>query len=197
MPMSVLFGSAGFSSKLVISPPLHRDDTVFFRLVQRADIVDAEHRLILFAAKLAELLEALGKEIVARDHDEVAACRARPRLMQRLMSPIAPELVRVARRAVVDDLEGQLRVRCVVVVRPRLEVRGELAVRDHVDLLDPVDRREVVDHPFHHRLARDIEQRLGLRVRQRIEARRVAGGEDEDVHARGITPRQRGFQSDS
>lgn len=96
------------------------------------------------------------------------------------------ELVGVARGAVVDDGEGELRVRGVVGVGPLLEVGGELVVRDNEDLRDAGDGREVVNDPLHHRLAGDAEERLRFREREGIEACRVARGEDEDVHeARG------------
>ncbi len=71
----------------------------------------------------------------------------------------------------------------VVPVGPGLEIAGELVVGDDVHRADAVDRREVVEHPFDHRLARDIEQRLGFVEGERVEARGVTGGEDEDVHS--------------
>ena len=40
--------------------------------------------------------------------------------------PDRPQLVRIAGRAVIDDLEGELGVRLVVVIGPRLEIGGEL-----------------------------------------------------------------------
>ena len=93
-----------------------------------------------------------------------------------------PELVLVDGRAVVDDLELKPGPALVVAVGPRLEVGGELVVGHDVDRADVGDGREVVEHPFEHRLAGHVEERLGFVEGERVQARGVAGGEDEDVH---------------
>ena len=101
-----------------------------------------------------------------------------------------PELVGVVCGTVVDDLEAHPRLPCVVPVGPCLEVGGELVVGHDVDRANAFDGREVVQDPFDYRLAGHVEQRLGLVEGQRIQARGVAGGEDEDVLKRAGVQRK-------
>src|SRR5687768_9631234 len=76
---------------------------------------------------------------------------------------------------------------CAIVLSPALEVRGKFAVGNNVNFFDTLDWSQIVDHPFHHRLSRHIEQRFRFILRQRVKACCVTGSENEDVHAAGIT----------
>jgi hypothetical protein len=59
---------------------------------------------------------------------------------------------------------------------------GELGVRHDINAVNAADGREIVEHVLDHRLARDGQERLGLREGERIQARGVSGGKDDDFH---------------
>ena len=84
---------------------------------------------------------------------------------------------------VVDDGEIQLGLGGAIIVRPFLEMIGELGVGHDVDAVNPADGREIIQDVLDHRLARDGQQRLGLREGERIQARGVTGGENDDFHS--------------
>ena len=92
------------------------------------------------------------------------------------------ELVRIVRRAVVDDGKTKIRLRSAIAVSPFLEMPGEFRVGHDINTLDAADRREVVQHIFNHRFARDGQKRFGLREGQRVKARGVTGGQENDFH---------------
>src|SRR5664280_2421033 len=92
------------------------------------------------------------------------------------------EFVGVVGGAVVDDGEFKLGFGGVVTLRPFLKMAGELGVGDDIDAVNAADGREVVEHVLNHRLARDGQERFGLREGEWIQARGVSGGKDDDFH---------------
>ena len=72
MPVSVLVGFLGFSSKNVILPAVvHRDGIVFLDLFQIADVVNRQHGRVLLAAEPAKIRQRLVEQIVTRHHDQI------------------------------------------------------------------------------------------------------------------------------
>ena len=69
------------------------------------------------------------------------------------------------------------------VLRPRVLLDLFLQVAGDVDdLLDVAELLEVLHHVRHHRLAGDLEHRLGREVRVRTEPRALAGQRNDDFH---------------
>ena len=66
-------------------------------------------------------------------------------------------------------------------LRPTLEHVREARIRDEVHVGD-VRLVELAEHPVDHRPSADGQQVLREVVGQRLEPRRVAGGEDQAVH---------------
>ena len=89
------------------------------------------------------------------------------------------KLVRVVSAAIVDDRETEVEVRMAVAFGPPFEVALKLGIRHDVGMIDIADGRDVVQHVFHHRLAGDGQQRLGLIECQWIKARGVTCGQDD------------------
>ena len=98
------------------------------------------------------------------------------------MSPMAPSLLVSSVESSLTMVKSSLDFVRAIIVRPFLEMPGELGVGDDIDAVDAADGREIVEDVFDHRLAGDGQQRLGLRERERIEARGVTGGENDDFH---------------
>jgi hypothetical protein len=59
--------------------------------------------------------------------------------------------------------------------RKLAEPVGELRVRDDIDVVEPFDLGQLPEQPLEDRASPDLEQRLGLVQRQRIEPRGVPG----------------------
>ena len=174
MPVSVLVGFFGFSSKKVMRPlGVQRDGVVFLDLLQVADVIDRQHRGVLLAAEPAEVRQLLAEQVVARDDDDVVVHVLG--LQDEMDVADGAELVGVVGRAVVDDGEVELGLVGAVIRGPLLEVAGELGVGDDVNAVNAADGREVVEHVVDHRLAGDRQQRFGLRERERIKAGGVTG----------------------
>ena len=137
-----------------------------------------------------EVREARVEEVVAADHEQVL-----------VLEPCAID----DELDVADRAEPVLLALCAVVVhlhvarlRP-LEERGrELAVRDHVDGIDLLDLTDAVEQVVDERPARQRQQRLRHRLRERIQPRAVAGREDQSLHpervlgAMSLRPRRPG-----
>ena len=92
------------------------------------------------------------------------------------------ELVGVVGGAVVDDGEIEFGFGGAIMLRPFLEMAGELGVGHDINAVNAADGREVVEHVLDHRLAGDGQQRFGLGEGERIKARGIAGGKDDDFH---------------
>ena len=67
---------------------------------------------------------------------------------------------------------------------PFLKMSGELGVGDDVNAVNLGDGHEIIEDMLDHRLARDRQERFGLREGERIKSRGVAGGEDDNFHSR-------------
>ena len=98
------------------------------------------------------------------------------------MSPMAPSLLVSSVEPSLTTVKFKFGFGGAVMVRPFLEMAGELGVGDDVNAVNAADGREVVEHVLDHRLARDGQERFGLGEGERIQARGVSGGEDDDFH---------------
>ena len=156
------------------------DGIIFFDLLEITHVIDGERRRIFREAEFSELAQFLAEQIVAGDHDQIVIHVLRFEDVMDVAD--RAELVGVVGGMVVDDGEIHFRFRRAIIVRPFLKMPGELGVGDDVNAVNLGDGREVVEDVLDHRLARDGQERFGLREGERIEARGVAGGEDDDFH---------------
>src|SRR5581483_707212 len=87
------------------------------------------------------------------------------------------EPVLVRRRPVVVDDDA-------VRLRPRRELGGEPGVRDEMDPVDLLHFPDAVEHVIEHRPAAERQEVLRQVVGERPQPGRVAGGEEDRLHAR-------------
>src|SRR5213080_4126766 len=92
------------------------------------------------------------------------------------------QLVRVVRRAVIDDRKVELRLLRAVIVGPLLELVRKFSVRHNVNPINAADGREIIEHVINHRLACDRQERLWPGESERIQAGSVTGGENNYLH---------------
>ena len=127
------------------------------------------------APEVDVVLQVVVEQVVAGDHDHVVVDD--PGAVERegdVADRAEPVVVR-ARPVVVDGHAG-------LEHRPVLEVPGEAAVRDDVHLVDLLDLADPLQDPVDHRLAPHRQQALREIVGQRLQAGRVAAGEDDRLH---------------
>ena len=154
------------------------DNAVLARELTRADVVHRERACgSLVAPEVDVLNEAELEQVVACDHENVVverrACEHEVDVADRA------EAVVLARRAVVVDRD---RDGAPGGLGPSDERSSELRIRDDVDCVDLVDLFDAVEDPVEHRPPADGQERLRDRLRQRVQTRRVARGEDERFH---------------
>ena len=108
-----------------------------------------------------EPFQGLAEKIVSGDDNQIGV----PQVLagnDQIDITDGSELVGIVLGAVIDDLEVQLRLAAGVFVSPGLEIGGELVVGHHENILDLRNGRQIIDYPFDHRFAGDIEQGLGF-----------------------------------
>ena len=118
-----------------------------------------------------EVGERVVEEIVAGDDEEIVV-EAGAHLHEADVADRAEPVV-VRRRAVVVHED-------VLAVGPAVELVGEARVRHEVHAVD-LRLVQLVQHPVDHRPSADRQQVLRHGVRERLQPRRVAGGEDQAV----------------
>ncbi len=120
------------------------------------------------------------EEVVGGDHEQTVV--AEPALLDR-EADVAErtETVVVRGGAVVPDDHPPLRP-------PPLERLRVDGVRDDVDAVDRARLLDRVEDPVDHRPPADRQQRLGGLLGERPQAHRVAGGEQERLHAATTAP---------
>jgi hypothetical protein len=152
------------------------DRVVLLNFLQIADIVHAQNRRVARSAKFAEPFEGLTEKIVAGDDDNVIIDAGLPDHQVHVAD--RAQLVRIIGGVIIDRSDRQPRVARFVLIRPLFKMAGELLVRDDVDVIDFLDRLQTIKHVLNHRLAGNRQQGLRLIECQRVEPRRVAGGQN-------------------
>src|SRR6266576_4599127 len=92
------------------------------------------------------------------------------------------QLVVIASRTVINNLELKFGMAFLIALTPRLEVRREFVVGHNVNRFQIGNAREIVQQPFDDWFAADQKQRFGFVQRQRVKAGCVSGSENQNVH---------------
>jgi hypothetical protein len=132
MPVSVLVGFFGFSSKKVMRPPSSTEMELYFLIcAQIAHVVEREYRRLFLPAEFTEVAQVFAEQIVAGHHDQIVVHVLRFEDVMDVAD--GAEFVGVVGRAVVDDGEIQFGFGGAIMVRPFLKMAGEFGVGDDVN----------------------------------------------------------------
>src|SRR6266480_1510998 len=92
------------------------------------------------------------------------------------------QLVVIARRTVINNLELEFGMAFLIALTPRLEVCGEFVVGHDVNRFQIGNASEIIHQPFDDWFAADYEQRFRFVQRQRVKACCVSGSKNENIH---------------